>query len=92
MLGKALKALVQQSSYASEVKPMGSKKDASKLIRKALTNAPKIEGYTIQQLAKKTGIPWPTTRWHLELLEARGVVGHCPVGRAKVYALRKKRR
>lgn len=70
----------------------GKKKDLNGLIKEALVDAPKIEGYTIQELAKRTGAPWPTTRWHLELLEARGVVGHYQVGRAKVYTLKKKKR
>lgn len=68
------------------------KRSIDEIIKNALADAPKIEGYTIQQLAKITGAPWPTTRWHLELLEARGAVGHYQVGRAKVYALKKKRR
>jgi predicted ArsR family transcriptional regulator len=59
-------------------------------IRKALVNAPQIEGYTIKDLAEITATPWPTTRWHLEMLEARGEVGHHSIGRAKVFHLNKK--
>ncbi len=70
----------------------GKKKNLDEIIKEALANAPKIEGYTIQQLAKISGAPWPTTRWHLELLEARGVVGYHQVGRAKVYTLKKKKK
>ncbi len=66
------------------------KKSLDRLIEDALRNAPKIEGYTIKKLAEITETPWPTTRWHLELLEARGVVEHFEIGRAKVYALKKK--
>lgn len=66
------------------------KKSLDAIIEEALVNAPKIEGYTIKQLAEVTGTPWPTTRWHLELLEARGTVKHFEVGRAKLYSLKKK--
>ncbi|MBI5253410.1 MAG: hypothetical protein HY930_03310 [Euryarchaeota archaeon] len=66
------------------------KKSLDDIIEEALRNAPKIEGYTIKQLAEITGTPWPTTRWHLELLEARGAIEHFEVGRAKLYSLRKK--
>jgi predicted ArsR family transcriptional regulator len=59
-------------------------------IAEALKTAPKIEGYTVKQIAEITETPWPTARWHLELLEARGVVEHLDIGRAKVYSLKKK--
>ena len=62
------------------------------LLEEELKKAPKIEGYTISQLSELLGVPWPTTRWHLELLEARGVVEHFEIGRAKIYSLKKKRR
>jgi len=67
-------------------------KKLDEMIEEALKNAPKIEGYTVKQIAEIIGAPWPTTRWHLELLEARGVVGHYNIGRAKVYFLKKKRK
>jgi len=60
-------------------------------IQEALEAAPKIEGYTVKQLAEMTETPWPTTRWHLELLEARGAVEYMNIGRARVYALKKKK-
>ncbi len=68
------------------------KKSLDEMIEEALKNAPKIEGYTVKQIAEITGVPWPTARWHLELLEARGVVDHYDIGRAKVYYLKKKKR
>lgn len=68
------------------------KKNLNGIIEKALVNAPKIEGYTVKELADITRTPWPTTRWHLELLEARGIVQYHQVGRAKVYSLRRKRK
>jgi DNA-binding transcriptional ArsR family regulator len=58
-------------------------------IKEALDKAPVIQGYTIKELAEITETPWPTTRWHLELLEARGVVKHKTIGRAKLYSLKK---
>lgn len=71
----------------------GSKKKKitlDEMIEEALEKAPKIEGYTVKQIAEITGAPWPTARWHLELLEARGTVEHFNLGRAKVYSLKKK--
>jgi predicted ArsR family transcriptional regulator len=68
------------------------KKSLDEMIEEALKNAPKIEGYTVKQIAEIIGVPWPTARWHLELLEARGVVEHYDIGRAKVYYLKKKKR
>ena len=68
------------------------KKPLDELLEGELKNAPKIEGYTVKQLAEITGTPWPTTRWHLELLEARGTVEHYNIGRAKLYSLKKKRK
>ena len=48
-------------------------KDLDERIKEALDKAPAIQGYTIKELSEITETPWPTTRWHLELLEARGV-------------------
>lgn len=59
-------------------------------ITETLKTAPTIEGYTIKEISEITETPWPTARWHLELLEARGAVEHCNIGRAKIYALKKK--
>ena len=64
------------------------KKDIDEMIRETLEKAPVIQGYTIKELSEITETPWPTTRWHLELLEARGVVKHKPIGRAKLYSLK----
>lgn len=58
------------------------KKDLDEMIKDALANAPEIEGYTIKELAEITETPWPTTRWHLELLEAN-VIKHTNIGRAQ---------
>jgi len=68
------------------------KKSLDELLEEELENAPEIKGYTVKQLAEITGTPWPTTRWHLELLEARGTVEHFNIGRAKLYSLKKKRK
>jgi len=67
------------------------KKGLDEIIQRALINAPKFEGYTVKELAGITKAPWPTTRWHLELLEARGIVRHYQVGRARVYSLKRRR-
>lgn len=73
-------------------KSRNKKKTLDELLEEELKNAPRIEGYTVKQLAEITGTPWPTTRWHLELLEARGTVEHYNIGRAKLYSLKKKRK
>lgn len=59
-------------------------------IKKMLEEAPEFEGYTIKELATAINRPWPTTRWHLELLQARGEVKYREIGRAKLYSLVKK--
>jgi len=64
-------------------------KTIEEAIKEALAKAPKIEGFTIKQLSEIIDAPWPTTRWHLELLEARGEVEHFEIGRAKIYRLKK---
>jgi DNA-binding transcriptional ArsR family regulator len=57
-----------------EVGKMGKKKRKSldEILEEALENAPTIQGYTIKQLSEITSIPWTTSRWHLERLEAKG--------------------
>ena len=66
------------------------RKSIDEIIQEALENAPTIQGYTIKQLSEITGIPWTTTRWHLERLEARGIVEPYKLGRA-IYRLKKKK-
>ena len=68
------------------------KKSIDEIIQEALENAPTIHGYTIKQLSEITGIPWTTTRWHLERLEARGIVEPYKLGRAKIYRLKRRRK
>lgn len=68
---------------------MVRRKNLDKILEESLKDAPKIEGYTIKQLAEITETPWPTTRWHLESLEAKGVVDYTAIGRAKLYYLKK---
>ncbi len=68
------------------------KKSLDELLQEALNNAPTIQGYTIKQLSEITGIPWTTTRWHLERLEAKGLVEPYEIGRAKIYRLKKRRK
>ena len=71
---------------------LGQKKNLDEILREALSTAPSIEGYTIKQLSDVTNIPWSTARWHLERLEARGIVEPFELGRAKIYRLRRERR
>lgn len=66
------------------------KKSVDERIAESLKDAPKIQGYTIKQVSDITDTPWATARWHLELLEARGVVEHIDIGRAKLFTLKKK--
>ena len=65
------------------------KKDLDTILQEALETAPSIEGYTIRQLSDVINSPWSTTRWHLERLEARGIVEPYELGRAKIYRLKK---
>jgi len=58
-------------------------------IKNVLEDAPKIEGYSIQQLTQLLNRPFPTIRWHLELLAAKGDVEFVEIGRAKVYKLKR---
>jgi DNA-binding transcriptional ArsR family regulator len=67
------------------------KKDLDEIMEEALANAPSIEGYSIRQLSEVIDSPWSTTRWHLERLEARGIVEPYELGRAKIYKLKKSR-
>lgn len=67
------------------------KKELDEVLEDELKTAPVIQGYTIKQLSELTGHPWATTRWHLELLESKGVVEHQELGRAKLYRLKKRR-
>jgi len=73
-------------------KDVGRKKDLDDILQDALDNAPSIEGLTIKQLADAINTPWSTTRWHLERLEARGIVEPYELGRAKIYRLRRDKR
>ena len=66
------------------------KKRVDERILKLLENPPKFEGYSIEQLADKLAQPWSSVKWHLSLMEARHEVQHLPVGRAKIYSLRKR--
>jgi len=70
----------------------GKKKSLDEILQEALENAPTIQGYTIKQLSEITGIPWTTTRWHLERLEAKGLVEPYEIGRAKIYRLKKRKK
>ena len=84
-------------------KPISSAKITNRVIEKndkdrldymimdALADAPEINGFTIKDLAEATDTPWPTTRWHLEVLEGRGIVEHDKIGKAKVYRLKDKK-
>lgn len=62
--------------------PKDKMKELDERIKEALNKSP-IQGYTIQELAEITETPWQTTHWHLELLEARGVVKHKTIGKTK---------
>lgn len=69
---------------------MAKRSKLDEKIRKVLSRAPIIEGYTVKQVADLVGEPWPTIRWHLEMMEARELVDYIEVGRAKVFHLKKK--
>lgn len=54
-----------------------------------LENKPEISisGSTVQQLSDATDTPRSTVSWHLNRMEAAGVLQATDVGRAKVYCL-----
>ena len=58
-------------------------KDFDIIVQEALDNAHSIKGYTIEQLSDVINRSWPTTRWHLERLEARGVGEPYELGKLK---------
>lgn len=64
------------------------KESLDQAIREVLGKAPQIKGFTIKEISEKLNRPWPTTRWHLELMEARGEVLYQEIGRAKLYFLK----
>jgi DNA-binding transcriptional ArsR family regulator len=68
------------------------KKDLDEILEDALKNAPSIEGYTIRSLADVIRNPWPTSRWHLEKLEAHGIVEPYELGRAKIVRMKRSTR
>ena len=53
-------------------------------LKEALKDAPKIEGYTIEQLAEIVDEPVSITRWHIETLDARDAVEYLEKGRMKL--------
>jgi len=71
---------------------MDRKNKVEENIKEALEKAPKIEGFTIKALSETLGEPYPTVRWHLELMEARGDIDHVALGRAKIYHLKKNKK
>jgi len=75
-----------------EEKKNKRKKDLDEILQDVLENAPSIEGYTIRQLSDVINSPWSTTRWHLERLEARGIVEPYELGRTKIYRLKRKKK
>ncbi len=75
----------------SKFRKSKDRKSLDEILQEALENAPVIQGYTIKQLSEITGIPWTTTRWHLERLEAKGLVESYEIGRAKIYRLKKRK-
>jgi len=64
-------------------------KDLDTILQEALETAPSIEGYTIRQLSDVINSPWhPIRGWHIERLEALGIVDELG---AKIYRKRKRR-
>ena len=57
------------------------------VILRALDKAPIREGFTVRELASELQMPQPTTRWHLELLEAGNNVESTYIGRNKLYKI-----
>ena len=45
--------------------------------------------YTIEELAEITDEYWGSSRWHVDILESRGVVDHLEQGREKLRRLKR---
>ena len=67
-----------------------SKKDKTldEIIEEALRDVPELPKYTVDEIAKVTDEEWVPTRWHVEILESRGVVDHLEQGREKLRRLK----
>ena len=65
-------------------------KIAHEKILRALDKAPIHEGYTVKELSKDINMPLPTTRWHLEILEASGKIDSSYVGKTRLFKQVKK--
>ena len=54
--------------------PDKNEPDLNKMVREALNSTSNADEYSLGTFAEITQTPWPTTRWHLELLEASDVM------------------
>ena len=92
LINKEMKKEAKMKKEGEKKKGKEKKKDLDAILQEALETAPSIEGYTIRQLSDVIKSPWSTTRWHLERLEARGIVEPYWLGRAKIYRLNRERK
>ena len=65
-----------------------TKKTLDEIIDEALEDVPEFSDYSAAELAEITDERWPPSRWHVEILEARGVVEHLEQGREKLRKLK----
>lgn len=65
-----------------------TKKTLDEIIEDALEDVPEFPNYSAAELAEITDERWPPSRWHVEILEARGVVEHLEQGREKLRRLK----
>jgi len=65
-----------------------TKKTLDEIIDEALKDVPEFPNYSVAELAEITDERWLPSRWHVEILEARGVVEHLEQGREKLRRLK----
>lgn len=64
------------------------KKSFDQIIEEALKDVQEFPKYTITEIAEITDEKWVSSRWHVEVLESRGVVEHFERGREKLRKLK----
>lgn len=64
------------------------KKSFDQIIEEALKDVPEFPKYTITEIAEITDEKWVSSRWHVEVLESRGVVDHLEQCRNRLKRLK----
>jgi DNA-binding transcriptional ArsR family regulator len=75
----------RRAEMSEKEKSRKKMKEVHARILKALDRAPIYEGYTVKELSKDVNMPLPTTRWHLEILEANGRIESSYIGKTRLF-------